>query len=197
MTTFANHPQFPGYRIGDDGTVWTQWKLIGKGRGRKAIWDTSRKWKELKYDIDDRGRKRVYLRFIPCKYIHRFVSVLVLEAFVGPRPPRLQGCHNDGNVRNNTKGNLRWDTAHKNSLDKIRHGTMLYGSKNNRSKLTEEQVLQIRHRRFNGELGTTLGKEFNVTSANISTICLGYTWPHVGGPRTPKEYDGQVSHTSN
>lgn len=51
--------------------------------------------------------------------VHR----LVLEAFVGPRPVGMQGCHNDGNPANNRLGNLRWDTPSGNSLDLVRHGT--------------------------------------------------------------------------
>lgn len=52
-----------------------------------------------------------------------FVHRLVLEAFVGPRPDGMQACHNDGNRRNNTVANLRWDTASNNVQDCLRHGT--------------------------------------------------------------------------
>lgn len=53
----------------------------------------------------------------------RPVAVLVLEAFVGPRPhPDWHGCHNDGDPYNNRLSNLRWDTAAANAQDKIRHG---------------------------------------------------------------------------
>lgn len=50
--------------------------------------------------------------------IHR----LVLEAFIGPRPPKLLCCHNDGNKLNNHIENLRWDTAKSNGLDTVLHG---------------------------------------------------------------------------
>ena len=53
---------------------------------------------------------------------HR-VHVLVLAAFVGPRPDGLQACHFDGDPSNNRIENLRWDTGSANTLDKIRHGT--------------------------------------------------------------------------
>ena len=51
------------------------------------------------------------------------VHALVLEAFVGPRPEGMEGCHNDGDTDNNTVGNLRWDTPSSNSLDRVKHGT--------------------------------------------------------------------------
>lgn len=51
------------------------------------------------------------------------VHVVVLEAFVGPRPEGLEGCHNDGDHTNNVPSNLRWDTSSSNSYDSVRHGT--------------------------------------------------------------------------
>ncbi|HXS32025.1 MAG TPA: HNH endonuclease, partial [Steroidobacteraceae bacterium] len=53
----------------------------------------------------------------------RPVHCLVLEAFVGPRPQGLVGCHYDGDVWNNHLSNLRWDTQAANIQDAIRHGT--------------------------------------------------------------------------
>lgn len=53
------------------------------------------------------------------KVVHR----LVLEAFVGPCPPGMEGCHNDGHKQNNRLGNLRWDTPRENQLDTVRAGT--------------------------------------------------------------------------
>lgn len=51
--------------------------------------------------------------------VHR----LVLFAFVGPCPDGMEGCHNDGNPRDNSLSNLRWDTRSANHLDKVKHGT--------------------------------------------------------------------------
>lgn len=52
------------------------------------------------------------------KYVHR----LVLEAFVGTSDTS-QVCHNDGDQKNNTLGNLRWGTASDNAHDRVLHGT--------------------------------------------------------------------------
>ena len=51
------------------------------------------------------------------------VHTLVLTAFIGPRPPGAEGCHNDGNPANNHLDNLRWDTRSNNIRDGVRHGT--------------------------------------------------------------------------
>lgn len=53
---------------------------------------------------------------------HR-VHILVLEAFVGPRPEGLLGLHRDGNPKNNHVDNLYWGTYSDNSRDAVRHGT--------------------------------------------------------------------------
>lgn len=53
----------------------------------------------------------------------KLISALVLAAFVGPRPPGMLACHNDGNPSDDRLTNLRWDTYRENALDKVRHGT--------------------------------------------------------------------------
>ncbi len=50
------------------------------------------------------------------------VHHMVLEAFVGPRPEGLVGCHNNGDPSDNRLENLRWDTQRNNNLDAVRHG---------------------------------------------------------------------------
>jgi hypothetical protein len=52
---------------------------------------------------------------------HR-VHSLMLEAFVGPRPPGLLGLHDDDNPDNNTLPNLRWGTCSQNNLDMVANG---------------------------------------------------------------------------
>ena len=51
------------------------------------------------------------------KAVHR----LVLEAFVGPCPPGMEGCHWNDNHHDNRLENLRWDTHGANELDKARN----------------------------------------------------------------------------
>lgn len=52
-----------------------------------------------------------------------YVHTLVLEAFVGPKPPGMECCHNNGEAQDNRLENLRWDTPTSNSADMILHGT--------------------------------------------------------------------------
>ena len=54
----------------------------------------------------------------------RRVHILVLEAFVSPRPsPSHLGLHWDDDPSNNQATNLRWGTSRDNQLDRVRLGT--------------------------------------------------------------------------
>jgi len=55
--------------------------------------------------------------------------LLVLLAFVGPRPADLQARHLDSNSTNNALTNLIYGTGTENTLDKIAHGTHRYASR--------------------------------------------------------------------
>jgi len=50
------------------------------------------------------------------------VHQLVLEAFVGPRPPGMGGCHYNDIPSDNRLENLRWDTQSANAQDMLRNG---------------------------------------------------------------------------
>lgn len=58
------------------------------------------------------------------------VHVLVMLAFVGPRPEGMVICHFDGDPTNNHLANLRYDTHSSNMLDSVRHGTHPRNSRN-------------------------------------------------------------------
>ena len=60
----------------------------------------------------------------------RRVHHLVLEAFVGPCPVGLEGCHWDDDKDTNHLNNLRWDTHGANMNDAVRNGNHFHGSKN-------------------------------------------------------------------
>jgi hypothetical protein len=53
----------------------------------------------------------------------RKVHRLVLEAFVGPCPPEMEGCHGNGVRSDNRLENLRWGTKSDNNTDRVTHGT--------------------------------------------------------------------------
>lgn len=56
---------------------------------------------------------------------HRKVHQLVLEAFVGPRPPGMESCHNNHVRHDNRLVNLRWDTRKANARDRAINGSQI------------------------------------------------------------------------
>jgi hypothetical protein len=53
------------------------------------------------------------------------------------------------------------------------------GSEQGSSKLTEDQVLEIRKRLINGESCTLISKDYNVVPQTIGKIKLNQRWKHV------------------
>lgn len=110
------------------------------------------------------------------KQIHR----AVLEAFVSPCPPGMEGCHNDGNPRNNNVLNLRWDTHKGNHQDRIKHNTSNKGIKNGSAKLNDQLVREIReHYRKRNFTVKKIAETYKVSKATIEEIVARRHWKHV------------------
>lgn len=60
-----------------------------------------------------------------------------------------------------------------------RTATYNFGSKNGQSKLTEEQVKEIKQLLLKGELQENIAKKFNVGRVAITAINIGKTWKQV------------------
>ncbi len=109
-------PGWPGYRVGNDGSVWTCWS---KGP-RPRLTD---RWTQMKASVQKRrspGRAYHYLnlRRPEGKRYRTFrVHRLILEAFVGPCPDGMESRHLDLDPSNNRLGNLAWDTPEQNRDD--------------------------------------------------------------------------------
>lgn len=173
---YRDIPGFPGYRVGDDGSVWSC-------RPRNGHGPLTSTWRQMKPTPQRRG----YL--LACLYrdgkdFYRQVHRLVLLAFVGPCPSGMQGCHfPDQNPANNNLSNLRWDTPKANQADCDKHGTRWHGEKVTNSKLTAAKVLTIRseyrrgHRSRPGNCAE-LAKRYGVSQVLICLIVRRKTWKH-------------------
>ena len=112
--------------------------------------------------------------YIKDKKVYPNVHKLILEAFVGPCPPGLECCHNDGNPHNNKLDNLRWDTKKANWNDRRKHGTT---TKFRKAKLNKSQVYVILRLIVKGLRYTEIAKRFNVSPNLICRIKSGKGWP--------------------
>lgn len=107
-------------------------------------------------------------------HVHR----LVLGAFVGPCPPGMEGCHNNGVRTDNRIENLRWDTRVANFVDRELHGNTARGQRNGNSRLTAEQVKSIRS--MEGKYPAAFVAEMMDSSAGtICNIWRRKTWTHL------------------
>lgn len=109
----------------------------------------------------------------------RLIHALVLEAFVGPAPEGMQGCHWDRDKSNNVLSNLRWDTPKGNDSDKERHGTIMHGSRNGNSKLREEQIAEVEQLLYQGLSQWDIANKLGVHQGTISRIHLHKSWRRV------------------
>jgi hypothetical protein len=111
---------FPGYRVGNDGTIWSCWGGAGRGNGR--VKQVTNHWKQLKPQAPTNGYRQVSLktggaRKVKILLVHR----LVLEAFVGPCPENMECRHLNGARSDNRLTNLAWGTKVENEADKKKH----------------------------------------------------------------------------
>lgn len=105
------------------------------------------------------------------------VHLLVLQAFRGPRPHGYVACHGPRGSRINTFDNLSWGTLSKNNgADRVRDGTTLRGAAAHHTKLTQEQVREIRRLAIEGASLRELGRKFGVHRTSVRSIVRGESW---------------------
>lgn len=174
--TYKEIARYPGYRFGDDGSVWSIWS-----RSRQGGW--RRKCPTLR-----RGRYHLSLT-VDGVTTYPSVHRLILEAFDGPCPDGMQCCHNDGDATNNHPDNLRWDTPKANAADAIRHGTHFrpIGSRHGFAKLVEADIHVIRGLSRKGWTFTRVAAKFDVNPSSVRGIIAGRHWKHVEVDRVREE----------
>ena len=94
------------------------------GRVKSVRYVTSRKETTTRF-LTMRPGKKGHLRVALCKdgaCVDFRVHILVLEAFVGPRPASEHGLHNNDDKNDNRVSNLRWGTGSENMYDRVDNG---------------------------------------------------------------------------
>lgn len=163
----VNRIQFRGNCFGGLSKHVIKGKILKQGsmkrkKGNRPSYNTAHLWNP--------DRNKLCL-------VHR----LVLLAFVGPCPEGMECCHNDGNPKNNRLDNLRWDTPKNNQLDRGDHGTKVRGHDVYGSKLSKEQVLEIRKDYQSGKKGIVkrMKEKYCISGASIFNIIKRKTWSHI------------------
>ncbi len=162
---------FPGYKVGDDGTVWSRWGTGTRGKMRE--------WKKLTPRTVSHGYLGVTLSRDK-KHFQRLCHRLVLEAFRGPCPRGMETRHLNGSPNDNRLVNLQWGTHSENICDKYGHGTAVAGERNGMTKLTETQVREILSLAKCGELSCPkIAKLYGVDRTLIWLIAKRKIWKHI------------------
>lgn len=128
--------------------------------------------------INREGYVQINLYVNKHQYI-KHVHVLILTAFCGLRPIGMECRHLDGNKLNNHLDNLCWGTRRENVDDRLKHGGYLVGEDVHTSKLTADDVLQIRELRQYGLSCIEIGKRYGVSRNSIYDIINHKRWKHL------------------
>lgn len=113
-------------------------------------------------------------------YAHR----VAWSFWFGPIPKGLSVCHQCDNTKCCNPNHLFLGTHKENIQDAFRKGRIpkpeyKVGSAHHNSKLTEEDVIEIRRRRVLGETHRSIAKDYPVNQRHISDICRRIGWGHV------------------
>jgi hypothetical protein len=107
------------------------------------------------------------------------MSRLIYEQCFGSIPEGLVVMHKCDNPKCINPEHLMLGTLSENNKDAVAKGRNAKGELNGHSKLTGEQVIEIRLRLGNGERPMNLAVEFNVSRPTMSDIKARRTWKHV------------------
>jgi hypothetical protein len=170
-------PGHDGYFAERDGSIWSNQPL--RGHGVRAIHrlrdsQSSNACKHRVVYLKRPGRQPGQKRSVQ-KYVHS----LILLTFVGPCPAGSECRHLDGNVNNNSLGNLCYGTPKENASDRVRHGNQIRGERHYRSRSTEKLVSIIDGLRLRGFTYKKIGKRVGLSGQTVGHIARRETWKHV------------------
>ena len=152
----------PGYRVGDDGSVWSCRKKGPSGTLGNV-------WKQLNPSRNGDGYRFINVCNGSGKPTPKKIAPMVCEAFHGDRPHGYECRHLNGVCEDDRADNLRWGTKLENEADRKRHGTVPVGERHYNAKLTNAQVVEIR--KLRGTMTQQRVSEmYGVTRANIGMI---------------------------
>jgi hypothetical protein len=169
-------PGFLGYRVGNDGSVWSCRKLKSLGGRNGTVSILSGTWKQMKV----RRQKEGYFSVNIGGHTFR-VHTLVLITFVGPCPQGMVCRHfPDPEKTNNNLSNLQWGTHAENMQDRNVHGTQNTGERNGQSRLNDAAVRDILNLYTTTSITQRkLAQMYRVHVNTISSIVHRRRWKHI------------------
>lgn len=165
MEEWRSIDSYDGYEVSNLGRVRSWWKTQRHRRTRRDS--------PVVLSGTMNGRYRRFCISVNGRMSYKFAHHVVAEAFHGHRPTGMWVLHRNGDTTDNRADNLYWGTPKQNAEDREAHGNTLFGARNPKAKLSDEQVASIRERYARGgSRQADLAAEYGVTQAHISLVIL-------------------------
>jgi len=168
-------PGYEGfYKVSILGRVKTVGRTFIKSNGQRCV--VRERIRSIcssgRYNTIDLSKQGIHTT----EYVHQ----LVMRAFVGEPLPGMEVCHESGDTSDNRLVNLRYDTRAANQADRAAHGTSNAGVAHGMSKLTDEQILEMRAEYKRGAVTyRDLGNRYDVTQWAVGLIIRRQRWTHI------------------
>lgn len=158
-------PDFPGYHLGSDGSVWSS------NQHPLVKYKPPRPWHQIAIHVDAWGYQCVNLHNGTTRQ-HRTkgIHILMLEVFVGSRPPGMYALHKNDIRTDNRLENLYWGTKRDNARDAITNRRMPHGPRHHNTKLSDDDVREIRRRVAAGESLRAVAHAFGIGRTHTGAI---------------------------
>lgn len=182
---------FEGYDVSNFGRVRSYWQRMGGRKGFQLCMDLSPSI--LKFGVHKQGYLITYLYRANEKRKTLMVHRLVAQAFIHNPNGLPEVNHITGLKSDCRSAALEWSTRATNQQHAWAVGLITVKmvqeglSRTVNSDFTEEQIIEIRNRRADGETNAALAKVYGVTDSAICCIVTGKTFKRTGGPRTTGE----------
>lgn len=169
---FEINMSYPMYEVSNYGTV----RRIYDTKGRRLAKPVYLRL----HDDDGFPSVRVIRGTLSLKYYEVRINTMVALTFISARPNgRFVAANKDGNTLNNHISNIQWMHL-RNYAKRRKKGKTYPGSSHRCAKLTEEQVLQIRHLFQKGLSAAKIWESFSwVNRTTIENIVRNRSWKHI------------------
>lgn len=151
---------YPNYQINELG------KIFNLSR-KTYLKPTVNKQGYVSVGLSNNGKFKTYL-------LHR----LVAQSFIQNLDNKPVVNHKDSNKLNNHKDNLEWSSYSENNYHSVIKNNKR-GSNIHSSKLTEEDVLNIKKALTKGESISRLGLKYGVCKQTVFKIKTNKIWKHI------------------
>lgn len=173
-------PGFPNYEACKDGRIRSKNFKVQKLNRWGTITEFTHKGKVLKPWVNKHGYHYMSLGQEITKEVHYFIAL----TFIGPKLPDQEVNHKNGLKFDNSYENLEWVTRSKNIQHAFDNNLNHSGSKHGISKLTEENVTEIKKliaekKPWSRPFYIDIANQYGVDRKTIQSIAKNKTWKNL------------------